>query len=62
MGGRRGSGRTFVQRVVGVRLKEEVLEADHDGVEVQDGLPVFAEDVEADVPFEVEVGVVDLRG
>jgi len=53
--------RTLVERVVGVGLEEQVLEADHDGVEVQDGLPVLAQDVEANVALEVEVRVVDLR-
>lgn len=52
--------RFLVQRVSRVGLQEEVLEPDHDRVEVQDGLPVFAEDVEADVAFEVDVGMVDL--
>ena len=52
--------RTFVERVVCVRLEEEILEADHYGVEVEDGLPVLSEDVKADVPFEVDVWVVDL--
>lgn len=54
--------RTLVQRVVGVGFEEEVLQSDHDGVEVEDGLPVFAQDVQAHVSFEVKVGVVDLRG
>lgn len=57
----RDGERTFVERVVGIWLEEEVLETHHDGVEVEDGLPVLAEDVEAHVALEVEVGVVDLR-
>jgi hypothetical protein len=57
----RQSRRTLVQRIIGVGLEEEVLKSDHDGVQVEDGLPVFTQDVEADVALEVEVGVVDLR-
>lgn len=51
---------TLVEGVVGVRFEEEVLQPDHDGVQIEDGFPVFAEDVEADVAFEVEVRVVHL--
>jgi hypothetical protein len=51
-----------VERVVGVGLVEEVDDAVDDSVDVEDGLPLVAEDVEADVPLEVDVGVVDLRG
>lgn len=53
-------GGFLVQRVAGVGLEEEELQADDDGIEVQHGLPVFAQDVEADVALEVDVGVVDL--
>jgi hypothetical protein len=52
--------RTLVQRVVGVGLEEEVLQADHDGVEVEHGLPVLAQDVEAHVALEIDIGMVDL--
>lgn len=53
-------GGFLVQRVAGVGLEEEELQADDDCVEVEDWLPVFAQDVQADVAFEVNVGVVDL--
>lgn len=53
-------GGFLVQRVAGVGLEEEELQADDDGVEVENGLPVFAQDVEADIALEVDVGVVDL--
>lgn len=52
--------RTFVQWVVSVGLEEQVLQTDHHRVEVEDGLPVFAENVETDIAFEVDVGMVDL--
>lgn len=39
----------LIQRVACVGFKEEVLQADDDGVEVEDGLPVLAKDIEADV-------------
>lgn len=54
------SEHTFVQWVIRVGLEEEILQADHDRVEVEDGLPVLAENVETDVAFEVDVWVVDL--
>jgi hypothetical protein len=53
-------GGFLVQRVAGVGLEEEELQADDYGVEVEDRLPVFAQDVEADVALEVDVRVVDL--
>ena len=52
--------RTLVQRIIGVRLQEEVLQSDHDRVEVQHGLPVLTQDVQADVPLEVNIWMVDL--
>lgn len=52
-------GGLLVQRVRSVGLEEEELQAHDDGVEVEDGLPVFAQDVEADFAFEVDVWVVD---
>ncbi len=53
--------RTVVEWVVRVGLVEEVDDAVDDGVDVEDGLPVVAEDVQAHVPLEVDVRVVDLR-
>jgi hypothetical protein len=41
----------FVQRVVRVWLQEEVLQANHDRVQVEDGFPVFSKNVETDVPL-----------
>mmetsp|Transcript_26611 Transcript_26611/g.86135 ORF Transcript_26611/g.86135 Transcript_26611/m.86135 type:complete len:231 (-) Transcript_26611:166-858(-) len=51
----------LVEGVVGVGFVEEVDEAVDDGVDVEDGLPVLAEDVEADVALEVDVRVEDAR-
>lgn len=51
---------TLVERIVSIRLEEQVLQPDHDRVEIEDGLPVLAKNVEADVAFEVDVRVVDL--
>jgi hypothetical protein len=53
-------GGFLVQRIAGVGLEEEELQAHDDGVEVEHRLPVLAQDVEADVALEVDVGVVDL--
>ena len=50
--------RLLVERVLGVGLQEEVLQPVHDGVDGQHGLPVLAEDVQADVALQVDVGVV----
>ena len=47
------------QRVVGVRLVEEVDQAVDDGVDVEDRLPVLPQNVEADVALEVDVRVED---
>lgn len=52
--------RLLVQRVARVRLEEQELQADHHRVQVQHGLPVLAQDVQAHVPLEVDVRVVDL--
>lgn len=58
---RRARKPTLVEGIVGVGFEEEVLQSDHDGVQVEDGFPVLAEDVEADVAVEVEVRVVHFR-
>ena len=50
----------MVEWIVGVGLVKEVDEAVDDGVDVEDGLPVLPEDIEADLTLEVDVGVVDL--
>lgn len=52
---------TFVEWIVGVGLQEQVLESDHDGVQVEDWFPIFSENIEADVSFQIEIRVVDLR-
>jgi len=38
-------GRTLVQWIIGVWFEEEVLQANHDSVKVEYGLPVLAQDV-----------------
>ena len=53
---------TLVERVVCVRLEEEELKSDRNAVQVEYRFPVFTQDVQADVPFEINVGVVDLEG
>jgi hypothetical protein len=49
----------LVEWVVWVRLVEEVDETVDDRVDVQYGLPVLAEDVQTNVPLEVDVRVKD---
>jgi len=51
---------SLVQRITRVRLEEQKLQAHDDGVQVEHGLPIFAQNVEADLALEIDVGVVDL--
>lgn len=37
------------------------MEADHDGVEIEDGLPIFSQDVKTDIAFQVNIRVVNLN-
>jgi hypothetical protein len=53
-------GSLLVERVAGVGLEEQELQADNDGIQIQHGLPVFAQNVQAHVALEVNVGVIDL--
>jgi hypothetical protein len=53
-------GPTFVQGVVCVRLQEQVLETDHDGVQVEYRLPVLPQDVQAHISLQVNVRMIDL--
>jgi len=48
-----------VEGIVRVRLVEDVHEAVDHRVQVQHRLPVLAQNVQADVPVQVDVGVVD---
>lgn len=52
---------TFVQWIVRIWLKEQILQADHDRVEVEDGLPVLSENVQAHISLEVDIRVVYLH-
>lgn len=53
-------GSLLVQRVARIGLEEEELQADDDGVQVEYGLPVLAQNVKAHLAFQVDIGVVDL--
>lgn len=53
-------GRILVQRVIGIGLQEQVLQAVHDRVDGQHGLPVLPQDVQADVALQIDVRVIDL--
>jgi hypothetical protein len=57
---KRRAEQTFVKRVVRVRLQEQILQADHHGVEVQDRFPVLTKDVQTDIALQVDVWVVYL--
>ena len=52
---------TFVQRIIGVRLQEEILNPDHDSVEIENGLPVFSQDIQAHISRKIQVGMVNLH-
>ena len=41
--------------------KEEEYEAENDRLQVQHGLPVLAQDIQAHVSLEIDVRVVDLK-
>ena len=49
----------MIERVVGIGLVKEINETLNDGIDVEDGLPVFTEDVETDLALEVDVRMVD---
>ncbi|KAJ8107795.1 hypothetical protein OPT61_g8616 [Boeremia exigua] len=52
-------GSLLVKRIARVGLEEQELQTDDNRVEVEHGLPVLAQDVQAHVALEVDVGVVD---
>mmetsp|Transcript_67489 Transcript_67489/g.170257 ORF Transcript_67489/g.170257 Transcript_67489/m.170257 type:complete len:201 (-) Transcript_67489:1-603(-) len=51
----------MVQRVTGVGLQEKVQQTVDNRGDGEDGLPIFTEDVKADIALKVDVGVVNLR-
>ena len=51
---------TFIERIVRIWLQEQVLKTDQDRVEVEHWLPVLTQNVQANVPLEVNVWMVDL--
>ena len=55
---RYASAHLMVERVLRVGLIEQIDEAIDDSIDVQHRLPVLSQDVEADVPLQVDVGVV----
>jgi hypothetical protein len=50
----------LVQRITSVGLEEQELQTDNNRIQVQHWLPVLAQDVQAHVSLEIDVGVVDL--
>ena len=53
-------GGFLVERILGIGFQEEVLKSVDDGVDRQNGFPVLAEDVQADVALQVDVWMVNL--
>lgn len=52
--------RTFVEWIIGIRLEEQVLQTNHDRVEIKDRFPVLTKDIETHVAIQVDVRVIDL--
>ena len=52
--------RNFVQRVISVWLSEEDEEASDHSSDVEDGLPLGSQDIQAHVPIKVNVRVEEL--
>ena len=50
----------MVERVVGVGLQEQKVEAEDDCTDAKDGLPVCTQDVQTHIALQVNIGVVDL--
>lgn len=53
-------GGFLVERILRIGFQEEVLKSVDDGVDRQNGFPVLAEDVQADVALQVDVWMVNL--
>ena len=53
--------RLFVQRVFRVGFEEQILESVYDGIYSEDGLPVLAQYVEANIALEINVRMINLR-
>lgn len=49
----------MIERVVRVGLVKEINEAINDGIDIQYGLPVLPQNVQTDLAFQVNVGMVD---
>lgn len=50
----------FVEWIIGIRLEEQVLQTNHDRVEIKDRFPVLTKDIETHVAIQVDVRVIDL--
>lgn len=44
-----------------IRFREEMIEAIDNGVNVQHRFPVFSKDVQADISFQVNIRMINLR-
>lgn len=50
----------FVQRIASIRLEEQELQPHNHRIQIEHRFPIFSENVQTDIAFEVDVGVVDL--
>ena len=51
----------MIERIIRVRLVEQINQAVNDCVDVQNGFPILPENVETDLTLEIDVGMVDAR-
>lgn len=49
----------FVEWVFRIGFQKQVLQSIHNGVDCKDRFPIFAQDVETDVAFQIDVRVID---
>lgn len=50
----------FVQRIIRIRLEEKVLQSDHNRIEVENWLPILSKDVQAYIPFKIDIRMIYL--
>ena len=52
--------RAFVQWIIRVWFQEEVLQANHDRRQVQHRVPIFSKDIQTNISFEIDIGMIYL--
>lgn len=54
-------GRLVIEWIVGIRFVEQINESVNDRIDIEDGPPIFAQNVQADLALQVDVGMINLR-